>query len=106
MAGEFSVEDYKKAVGSFVTGITVVTAASDEGPVGFTCQSFTSLSLDPPMTTGRSRQCFFNYAAKRKAKERSGVPKLDKPAKVSAKIGEGLIVFAGLPNGNNSTDRY
>jgi len=45
---EFSVEDYKKAVGSFVTGITVVTAGSSEGPVGFTCQSFTSLSLEPP----------------------------------------------------------
>ena len=48
MENEFSVEDYKKAVGSFVTGITVVTAVSGEGPVGFTCQSFTSLSLDPP----------------------------------------------------------
>ena len=45
---EFSIEDYKMAVGSFVTGITVVTASGEEGPVGFTCQSFTSLSLDPP----------------------------------------------------------
>lgn len=41
--------DFKKAVGSFVTGITVVSATSDLGPVGFTCQSFTSLSLNPPM---------------------------------------------------------
>lgn len=41
--------DFKNAVGSFVTGITVVSATSDLGPVGFTCQSFTSLSLNPPM---------------------------------------------------------
>jgi flavin reductase (DIM6/NTAB) family NADH-FMN oxidoreductase RutF len=27
----------------------VVTAVTDGGPVGFTCQSFSSLSLDPPL---------------------------------------------------------
>ena len=43
------INDFKKAVGSFVTGITVVSATSKFGPVGFTCQSFTSLSLSPPM---------------------------------------------------------
>lgn len=43
------LNDFKKAVGSFVTGITVVSATSKLGPVGFTCQSFTSLSLNPPM---------------------------------------------------------
>lgn len=35
-------------MGRFCTGVTVVTAL-DEEPVGFTCQSFTSLSLDPPL---------------------------------------------------------
>lgn len=44
----FSAEEYKRAVGSFITGLTVVTASRAEGPVGFTCQSFTSLSLSPP----------------------------------------------------------
>lgn len=33
------------------SGITVVTAMSDDGPVGFTCQSFASLSLDPPLVS-------------------------------------------------------
>lgn len=49
MGRQFDVEQYKKAVGSFVTGITVVSAISETGPVGFTCQSFTSLSINPPM---------------------------------------------------------
>ncbi len=48
LESNFTVEEFKQVVGSFVTGITVVTASSADGPVGFTCQSFTSLSLDPP----------------------------------------------------------
>lgn len=37
------------AMGHFCTGVVVVTSQSEDGPVGFTCQSFTSLSLDPPL---------------------------------------------------------
>jgi flavin reductase (DIM6/NTAB) family NADH-FMN oxidoreductase RutF len=41
---------YRRALGSFATGITVVTAASREGHrVGLTVNSFTSVSLDPPL---------------------------------------------------------
>src|ERR1700680_2634646 len=32
-----------------VTGVTVVTAYGEEGPVGMSCNSLTSVSLDPPM---------------------------------------------------------
>lgn len=39
---------FRRTTGRFCTGVTVVTA-QDEGPVGFTCQSFASLSLDPPL---------------------------------------------------------
>ena len=35
-------------LGHFASGVTVVTA-SEDGPVGFTCQAFAALSLDPPM---------------------------------------------------------
>lgn len=46
-AGEF-----RRVLGSFASGVTVVTApaAAEEGsPAGFACQSFSSLSLDPPL---------------------------------------------------------
>ena len=40
----------RKALGSFVTGITVVSTTNDDGaPRGFTANSFTSVSLDPPL---------------------------------------------------------
>ena len=41
--------DFRHVLGHFASGITVVTAIDDGEPVGFACQSFTSLSLDPPL---------------------------------------------------------
>ncbi|AZS85290.1 flavin reductase family protein [Streptomyces griseoviridis] len=43
-------------MGQFCSGVTVVTAMGPTGPVGFTCQAFSSLSLRPPrITLGVSR---------------------------------------------------
>jgi len=39
----------REVLGHFVSGVTVVTTMGADGPVGFTCQSFSSLSLDPPL---------------------------------------------------------
>ncbi len=41
----------RQALGAFATGVTIVTAiAAETGePVGFTANSFTSVSLDPPL---------------------------------------------------------
>jgi 3-hydroxy-9,10-secoandrosta-1,3,5(10)-triene-9,17-dione monooxygenase reductase component len=41
--------DLRRVLGSFATGVVVVTGEDDEGPVGFSCQSFASVSLDPPL---------------------------------------------------------
>ncbi|MGX9293517.1 3-hydroxy-9,10-secoandrosta-1,3,5(10)-triene-9,17-dione monooxygenase reductase subunit [Tsukamurella paurometabola] len=41
--------DYRTAMGHFCTGVTVITAADEGGPAGFACQSFSALSLDPPL---------------------------------------------------------
>jgi 3-hydroxy-9,10-secoandrosta-1,3,5(10)-triene-9,17-dione monooxygenase reductase component len=40
---------FREVLGHFATGITIVTALEDGVPVGFSCQSFAALSLDPPM---------------------------------------------------------
>ena len=40
---------FRSVLGHFCSGITVVAALTDDGPVGFTCQSFFSVSLDPPL---------------------------------------------------------
>jgi 3-hydroxy-9,10-secoandrosta-1,3,5(10)-triene-9,17-dione monooxygenase reductase component len=39
----------RDVLGHFASGVTVVTATTPDGPIGFTCQSFSSLSLDPPL---------------------------------------------------------
>ncbi len=39
----------RHVLGHFASGLTVITAATEDGPAGFTCQSFSSLSLDPPL---------------------------------------------------------
>jgi 3-hydroxy-9,10-secoandrosta-1,3,5(10)-triene-9,17-dione monooxygenase reductase component len=39
----------REVLGHFASGVTVVTAVTDDGPTGFTCQSFSSLSLEPPL---------------------------------------------------------
>lgn len=42
--------DLRAAFGRFMTGVTVVTSRREDGtPVGFTANSFTSVSLDPPL---------------------------------------------------------
>jgi flavin reductase (DIM6/NTAB) family NADH-FMN oxidoreductase RutF len=41
----------REVLGHFCSGVTVITAMCPDGPVGFTCQSFTSLSLHPPMVS-------------------------------------------------------
>jgi flavin reductase (DIM6/NTAB) family NADH-FMN oxidoreductase RutF len=43
-------KELRNAFGTFMTGVTVVTACDPQGaPVGFTANSFTSVSLDPPL---------------------------------------------------------
>ena len=40
---------FRNVLGQFCTGITVITTVHDGAPVGFACQSFAALSLDPPL---------------------------------------------------------
>ncbi|WP_460716214.1 flavin reductase family protein [Nocardioides dilutus] len=40
---------FRDVLGRFASGVTVVTAMSGGAPVGLTCQSFSSVSLNPPL---------------------------------------------------------
>ncbi len=44
----FDEQRFKDALSRFATGVTVVAGIEDTQPVGFTCQSFMSVSMDPP----------------------------------------------------------
>ncbi|MFF0449753.1 flavin reductase family protein [Streptomyces sp. NPDC004609] len=41
--------EFRRVLGNFPTGVTVITTHDENGPAGFACQSFSSLSLDPPL---------------------------------------------------------
>ncbi|NBE56304.1 flavin reductase family protein [Streptomyces boluensis] len=41
--------EFRRVLGHFASGVTVITATDADGPAGFACQSFASLSLDPPL---------------------------------------------------------
>jgi flavin reductase (DIM6/NTAB) family NADH-FMN oxidoreductase RutF len=44
----FDAAKYRQVLGHFPTGVTVITAHGDDGPLGVAIGSFASLSLDPP----------------------------------------------------------
>jgi len=46
----FDQREFRNALGAFATGVTIVTTMTEEGtPIGLTANSFSSVSLDPPM---------------------------------------------------------
>lgn len=50
MPAHHDPQAYRAALGTFATGVTVITTrAADGSPVGLTANSFNSVSLDPPM---------------------------------------------------------
>lgn len=54
MTAEHTVLDprtMRNVMGNFCTGVTVITALDGDAPLGFACQSFTSVSLDPPLVS-------------------------------------------------------
>jgi flavin reductase (DIM6/NTAB) family NADH-FMN oxidoreductase RutF len=50
VAERFDRRDFRRALGQFATGVTVVTASTSDGrKIGVTVNSFSSVSLDPPL---------------------------------------------------------
>ena len=48
-AQDIDSSTFRRTLGHFCTGVTVVTGFDGDRPVGFACQSFAALSLDPPL---------------------------------------------------------
>jgi 3-hydroxy-9,10-secoandrosta-1,3,5(10)-triene-9,17-dione monooxygenase reductase component len=48
-APSFDGAHFRSVLGHFCTGIAIITAVDGGEPVGLTCQSFASISLDPPL---------------------------------------------------------
>jgi flavin reductase (DIM6/NTAB) family NADH-FMN oxidoreductase RutF len=60
---------FRGCLGTFVTGVTVVTTDSPEGPVAIVANSFASVSLDPPLvlwSPDKSSKRFEHFAGSRR----------------------------------------
>ena len=57
---------FRQVLARFATGVVVITGTTPDGPAGLTCQSFSSLSLDPPLvmlSTARTSRTWPRIAA-------------------------------------------
>ena len=52
MRTDFDAKTFKDVMGSFPTGVAVITAIHDGAPVGFTCQSFADPDLAARLRQG------------------------------------------------------
>ena len=60
--------ELRRCLGSFVTGVTVITALDENGtPIGMTVNSFNSVSLDPPLIIWSLRNNATSFAVYNKA---------------------------------------
>ncbi len=48
-AQSFTGKDFRAALGSFATGVTVITTTGESHSYGMTANAFSSVSLDPPL---------------------------------------------------------
>lgn len=87
---------FRDALGRFATGVTLVTIQGPDGPMGFTANSFASLSLEPALvlwSLARSSRRYAHFAeARHYAIHVLGQDQADFPARFS-RSGAG---FAGL----------
>ncbi|ALM85593.1 flavin reductase family protein [Bordetella sp. N] len=58
----------REALGHYASGITVITTHIDGEPIGFTCQSFYSVSLNPPLVSFSVMAGSASYPKIRRAK--------------------------------------
>ncbi len=47
----FDARVFRDTLGHYASGITIISGIDEEGPIGFTCQSFYSVSTEPPLVS-------------------------------------------------------
>ena len=50
-AAPFDAARFRQVLGHFCTGVVIIAGVLDDEPVGLTVQSFTSVSLEPPLVS-------------------------------------------------------
>lgn len=87
---------YRSALGSFTTGVTVVTAMTADGAIGMTANSFASVSLDPPLVLWSPAKSSSKHAAFTEATHFAIHVLASEQDHLSAAFTRGGTSFAGL----------
>lgn len=58
---------FREALGHYASGITVISSLAEGEPIGFTCQSFYSVSMDPPLVSFSVKSSSYSYPKIRQA---------------------------------------
>ncbi|MCA0974807.1 flavin reductase family protein [Halomonas denitrificans] len=58
---------FREALGHYASGITVISSLAEGEPIGFTCQSFYSVSMDPPLVSFSVKSTSYSYPKIRQA---------------------------------------
>lgn len=58
---------FREALGHYASGITVISSLADGEPIGFTCQSFYSVSMAPPLVSFSVMSTSYSYPKIRRA---------------------------------------
>ena len=94
--GTHTLRDFRHALGRFPTGVTVITTQTDAGPVGFTANSFASVSLDPPLVLWSAARASVRFPIFAAAKAYSIHILDEEDAALSARFIRGGAGFEGL----------
>lgn len=105
----FDAAEFRRALGTFPTGVAIITTRGPDGkPVGLTCNSFSSVSLDPPLVLWSLRNASKSMDAFRNAQGFAINVLAEDQSKLSARFASGSIIdkfegvghsegFAGVP---------
>lgn len=104
MADGIDTRDLRDALGRFATGVAVITIMTRDGPMGFTANSFASVSLDPPLVLWSPARASTRFpyfaAASHYAIHILGAEQMD----LSRRFVRGGAGFDHLPHDRNAED--
>ena len=97
--GSFDPREFRKALGSFATGVTIITTRAPDGtPLGLTVNSFNSVSLNPPLVLWSLENKSLSLPVFRDAKHWAVHVLASDQEELSGRFARrGASKFAGLP---------
>jgi flavin reductase (DIM6/NTAB) family NADH-FMN oxidoreductase RutF len=97
---------FRDALGCYASGITIISTVLDGAPIGFTCQSFYSVSIDPPLVSFSVMRTSSRWPKVRSAGKFAVNVLSSHQSDISTAFGRGLpdmwsnIEWSGSPAGN------